>query len=100
MIEKYIKKEGTQTWILNSEWIKKNYPDTINIIKKEIFDDINKLEVEDLNWFSIGGIEHKHLNTNNTEKLNLPNVEMKIEDVEKLDKLHKKISKEEGENGD
>jgi len=33
MIEKYIKKKGTQTIILNPEWIKKNYPDTFEMIQ-------------------------------------------------------------------
>lgn len=41
MIEKFIKKQGTQTIILNPEWIKKNYPDTVNMIKREIIQEIS-----------------------------------------------------------
>ncbi len=49
------------------------YWDLLRQAKKEVFDDIDKLKVEDLNWFSIGKIQKKHLNTNNTESENKEN---------------------------
>ena len=42
MEEKFIKKEGTQTIILNPEWIKKNYPDSYNQIANSKLSQIEK----------------------------------------------------------
>ena len=78
MIEKFIKKKGTQTWILNPEWIKKNYPDTINLIKEEVISDVEEWLNEEGDWRAWDSdyldrydkMRYKHLNTLNQNKKN------------------------------
>ncbi len=73
--EKFIKKEGTQTIILNPEWIKKNYPDTITLIKEDVFCDVEEWLGEEGDWRAWDSdyldkydkMRDEHLNTNNSK---------------------------------